>query len=1144
VVARDININVGESHTNPHTLIFISSLFPKLEQEKKSLEEEIRKLQDIFAGIDYISSSINNSVEEHLRKIKEADLYIGLFSDEFSPIDEQGRKSFIELEYETTVINKLPYLFYFKTSILSSDSQKQEREINPRYEALKAKLLGCPDIYIFKDIYDLQKKFLVDFIKLLHGPLFEKVTLSQYNHRISFDSLHSLCKGTIKEQIKTVGQDKYLPEIYIEREAEKEIESFIQFEKTFLDRTDTILDELREIAQLHSLGMTDFSYLKAKETIKSVHVLQEYMQVINVLKQVFHYEKTETLLKMIYSSIRISNYNQFSIKAKEILAYLRSFIVIDERNLAEFEKILFELNRTTLTSGNIPDPGNTNILEMKKILPSRIKPPSSGDPGVYLANDLIKELIRLVELQSQRCIALVTKAGYGKTNIICRIAERLIEEHPVILLSGQIEITSEYDIEFHIQRQLETEFRGIFSDWMKRLNPDPKTHKWLYILIDGINENNNLPLLVRLLKNFLLKIQDKRIRLILSCRDVFWDLFSETVNQYIFGGKIIGLTEFTTNEREQAVQLYFHQFNIRCQLDKNAEVALRNPLLLRFFCEVYRDQELINISEIKLLSVFDLYLERISQNISERFAFLRSALIIEFLIKISNKMWAEKRTSVYFEDIGITGDESSKPTSIYSLLRSENIIFDETQHFYSTQSTVRFLYDEFMEYMVARSWVDFLVRSKLSITDLDALLQEAVAAIGNFSPAFGAILFLDKMLNYDGVLINKAIVLMASIGDEFIASQQIKMLNAFENININSVDNDLIITLEKFEKDARDEIKVGLAPVIIRVLEQQPDHPIMKVLVSRLLEVDHKTTVSGDIQKMSPEGSTKFDSVEKTSSSDTKEKHLKKGGWWGACQETYQETLKNLKTLENTVLEDLKTLANTNDKPLGLPPGRYHYSEEAKLNAISILVASKNIKDYELVEQGIRNLGKMELHSALYALTSLDLASDELVYKMISKYLDVQHLPEYKIYCAWLLRERYGRIPAEHLTRLLIDNESRVYRYTYNLFDQRHIEPELVNSLLQVIQKNKEIKSWHLINIVKLLGKRSLFYSKDVAQIYGKQIVETLKPLCNYFQSTTRLEVYRALLEYKEFIDYQSMLDDVKKDGDQYIQALAKKIEN
>ncbi|MDE5088690.1 MAG: hypothetical protein O4805_16765, partial [Trichodesmium sp. St16_bin2-tuft] len=290
-----------------------------------------------------------------------------------------------------------------------------------------------------------------------------------------------------------------------------------------------------------------------------------------------------------------------------------------------------------------------------------------------------------------------------------------------------------------------------------------------------------------------------------------------------------------------------------------------------------------------------------------------------------------------------------------------------------------------------------------------------------------------------------------------------------------------------------------LAPIIIQVLRQYPNYPLIREMISRILEIGNTQTLlsKDEIKEL--------------------ENFIEKG-----------------ESSENQISGD--------ETPLfPLPPGRYHYKEEMKLNAISILIQSKNAQDFALIEEGIYNLGKMELHSTLNALTSLDLADDELLYKMLTKY-DNAYLSEYRVYCAWLLRNRYGKQPAEYLTGLLLDIDTRVHRYTLGLFEKRKIEKELIMSLLAVISQVSTIKPWHLINLIKIFGKRDQFYSQDITKSHGKLIISTLMNLCTYSQASVRLEAYKSIIQYDEFIEKKFILSAMEKDKDIYIRKLTENI--
>ena len=941
-----------------------------------------------------------------------------------------------------------------------------------------------------------------DFIQILQELLLDKIEINQHNY-FSLDSLNLLCRASINQQIRSVAGDKYIPEIYLERGVEKQIESFINFDKTFLDKVDKIIDDLIQINQNYPLGEEAYYYLlNGKKAIRNSQSLEQYYQIIAHLKKAFFFDEVESIFSSISYGIRLPKNTEFSAEYNTIVSRLKELPCISSQALSEWRENLFELRRRVLCGDKMEMQRNVEQICLN-VFPAKILGRDmDGVPVKWkFANDLIKEINNFVELQGQKCVALVANAGYGKTNLLCHLANNLSKKYPVILLTGQMEITGQYDIEYYIQRQLELLLPGNFANWMNRIKQvlDHPSRQYLFILIDGINENSNLPLFVRLLRDFIIRLEDKRIKLILSCRNIFWDLFYATLKHSLFQTKTIELNEFNEQEINQAIRLYFQRFNIQSSLDASNLLSLRNPLLLRFFCEAHRDYQLDQVSNLELLSVFNLYIERVEAKIIEQLGLLRTEQIIGFLTKLGHRMWLKRKTSLNLSELEITSEETNKSTSIYNLIRSENLIFEKSLQFSLTQRNICFLYDEFMEYIIARSWLEQLAISQELETAIEILLQEVVSTLSSFSPAFGAILFLDKMLKRNGELVNRIISLLATSENEFVASRQIVMLKAFERIDINNIGDELIIALDKFERIARAEIKEKLAPIIIQVLRQYPNYPLIREMISRILEIGNTQTLlsKDEIKEL--------------------ENFIEKG-----------------ESSENQISGD--------ETPLfPLPPGRYHYKEEMKLNAISILIQSKNAQDFALIEEGIYNLGKMELHSTLNALTSLDLADDELLYKMLTKY-DNAYLSEYRVYCAWLLRNRYGKQPAEYLTGLLLDEETRVHRYTLGLFEKRKIEKELIMSLLAVISQVSTIKPWHLINLIKIFGKIDQFYSQDITQSHGKLIISTLMNLCTYSQASVRLEAYKSIIQYDEFIEKKFILSAMEKDKDIYIRKLTENI--
>ena len=194
-------------------------------------------------------------------------------------------------------------------------------------------------------------------------------------------------------------------------------------------------------------------------------------------------------------------------------------------------------------------------------------------------------------------------------------------------------------------------------------------------------------------------------------------------------------------------------------------------------------------------------------------------------------------------------------------------------------------------------------------------------------------------------------------------------------------------------------------------------------------------------------------------------------------------------------------------------------------------------------------LGQMQLHSALDALVSWDNADDVQAYNTIGEHIGKSQ-SEYRIYCAWLLRERHGSAAAKFLVQLLTDLETRVHEYTFKLFEERLIEAELVELMLRRILESSfggssggsALRSWHLIHFIRLLGARERFKSADVCKLYGSEIVRVLNLLRRQPHSLIRLEACKALIKYPEFLDIQSLARELQQDDDKYIKALGKRI--
>ena len=1104
----DISVHIehqyrSTSSDNEQIVLHIISNDEELDPEKHEVENTLDLLGEIYAGVCSRTSQPGVTGGDQIISSKMPDVYIAL-------LKEGDLSSAIEHEIRIATERDVPCLIYVKQQ--QSGLQDSVHNDSAFYSRLKILSDSCLGFFFFRDREQLRLQLTADLLKAFRRELLQKIAIPPQG-KISLKSLKLLCESTIGDQTRRIGREKFLPHLYIERDIEKDIQEFASFDKVFFERFGAIIDILAQISKQHGLPFDgDQIRLHSKYQLKS---LDEYGQLVNELKQSLYYEQTETLFRVSNVMVRLSREKEglFQEHQAQIISTLDALPFLSGRKLPPLHQILQRIRRANI--GNETEDIEIALLQ---IVPAQILACNEkGEPLKWVfANQLIKELERLIEHKYQKCAAIVSNAGLGKTSLICNIAHQLVKTNPVVLLSGQMELTSQHDIEGQIKDHFERMFAGSFSHWLDRLSntTDRADQLNLFVLIDGINENSNLPLLIQALREFNAKIEDARVKLILTCRNIFWDLFWATLKNSLFDQQALYLQQFTPQESSKAIALYFQRYNIQADYDFEQSIPLCNPILLRFFCEAYRDRQLTRISSIELLAVFDLYLERIEGEINERFGFLPSGRLKHYLLQIGNAMWKQRRVSLDLDKLNLTSEELLNQSSLFNLLRIENLILAEVSQPYCTQRSLRFLFDEFMEYVIACSWFETIQNSGDSTRATESLAQEVTTALGGFSVALGATIFLDKMMKGEGRMLNHIFTLSAQFDDELIASRQIIMLSVLEHVATDKVSDELMIALNKFERIARDEIKEKLAPILIEIFQKRPDHPITREMISKMLEVGSLQQARLDHNEMPGDSLAKVPK-----------------------QKTDQDSFFS-RLIKNLISEKKDNNLDSGDKNqveslIALPPGRYHYNEEIRLSAIGIVVGSQNSSD--LLEEGISNLGRLDLHSALTALTTLDLAEDSLVYKMLSKYYQA-YLPEYRIYCAWLLRNRYGAEPAHYLIMLLMDRDTRVHQYALGLFDNRHIEKEMLVSLLSSLNHQATIKSWHLMNMVKILRKKEKLQPQTLVQEHGREIADKLLETSrNHISASLRLEAYRSVLCYTDYTGTLLILKLMEKDQDSYV---------
>jgi len=322
------------------------------------------------------------------------------------------------------------------------------------------------------------------------------------------------------------------------------------------------------------------------------------------------------------------------------------------------------------------------------------------------------------------CFVVVGKAGAGKTNLLCRFTEEHLSNVPCLLLLGSsIILNSERALAQRILSELlfdETVNVEVAGENLASMLAGRRQH--MLVLIDAINENSSVDRIRASLKYLTEFVRDKRIKLCISCRDIFWDFFKDCFIEsdvYSPTGRkdmpvfiitketpdkpVSGLGDFADAEYERALERYFDYFSISGSVTAEAKERCRHPLLLRFFCEAYEGQDIGIKEDIRLLELFDLYWERKLENLRITMGLRTAQNLRAFLLTLSRLM-REGRTNALPVSAVVeqTRTDVDSAQSIYTRILDENIILEEEVEKPRGVRMVRFVYDEFFEYVIAR----------------------------------------------------------------------------------------------------------------------------------------------------------------------------------------------------------------------------------------------------------------------------------------------------------------------------------------------------------------------------------------------------------------------------------------------------------
>jgi hypothetical protein len=352
---------------------------------------------------------------------------------------------------------------------------------------------------------------------------------------------------------------------------------------------------------------------------------------------------------------------------------------------------------------------------------------------------------------------VVDRAGGGKTTLLCRLAEELSEITPTLFTTARaIPIASADGIVSYLQS---TYSPG--RDPLEVANEIAERGGTVAIvIIDAFNENPEPLQFNYAFQELVGRYKGKRIRFLVSCRDLYWSYFKDEWwgehTRAVYSGRLYA---FRRNEFNKALRLYFDNYHIEAAAGKSATTFLRHPLLLRFFCEAFEGtpekiSKLGRIRDIRLLDLFNIYCEKKFARIGRARGAPDNDTAWEIVDMLGRLMLGAKARGLPFDIVANTarerlGDEDIRRIgSRYIGILDEDIIIEERPFGATLDIVVSFVYEEFMEYVIARTlWRD-LERGcpKVRSGDLATLSKNLLQQESSFIPVIGIVLYLGSFL--------------------------------------------------------------------------------------------------------------------------------------------------------------------------------------------------------------------------------------------------------------------------------------------------------------------------------------------------------------------------------------------------------------
>lgn len=328
----------------------------------------------------------------------------------------------------------------------------------------------------------------------------------------------------------------------------------------------------------------------------------------------------------------------------------------------------------------------------------------------YSDHGYIKKLETLkskAEFARNKYIVLTGSAGNGKTNLLCNIAELLVESGRICLFMNAKDITT--DVQTYFENKFRIFNQNIFSVYW----PLQQLLCWLfnrtvYIIVDAINENDRKEF-CESLPNFLTQmLKYKKIKIIVACRSEYFELrykkfLLEEVDAEVYQYDIMK-ESYSDVAKKRMLENYKKKFNFQGNYSNEVEAKLCQQLLLmRVFFEAYKNTD-VTVNTLNKYDVFQKYIDSVmGENKNECNEFLDKVVANMY----RNKEYSSVKLSAIMSDNNLS--ENIRNVVDDTILLSKRLVLHPDSIIERIEEEIYFVFDEMRDYCVAKYILNLMI---------------------------------------------------------------------------------------------------------------------------------------------------------------------------------------------------------------------------------------------------------------------------------------------------------------------------------------------------------------------------------------------------------------------------------------------------